>query len=83
MKGGELVVLGAALVLLGMVMIFAGILGETLSAKGDARTEVRGGGVVMIGPIPLIFGTDRESAQTVMVLAIVLVVLTYLLFRRV
>jgi len=43
------------------------------SARGAART--RGGGVVMIGPVPIIFGTDKESARVLVMLAVVLMVL--------
>lgn len=37
--------------------------------------EVKGGGVVMIGPIPIIFGSDAKWASIAIVLAIALVVL--------
>jgi uncharacterized protein (TIGR00304 family) len=53
--------------------------GEERNEK--AGTEVKGGGVIMIGPIPIIFGTDRHSTEIVIILAIILMLLTYLLFR--
>lgn len=31
-------------------------------------------GVIMIGPIPIIFGTDKKSVKTVLVLAAVLTI---------
>jgi uncharacterized protein (TIGR00304 family) len=45
------------------------------SARGTG--QARGGGVVMIGPIPIVFGTDRESAKILMLLAIVLMVMFF------
>lgn len=45
-----------------------------------ARTAVKGGGVIMIGPIPIIFGTDRHSTETLIILAIILMLFAYLLF---
>ncbi len=44
------------------------------------RTEVRGGGVIMLGPIPIIIGSDNKSAQILVILTIVLMVLYFLLF---
>lgn len=81
MKSGELVILGAVLIILGMLVIFAGMVKDAVSTKEGSRGEIRGGGVIMIGPVPIIFGTDRESAAAVIVLALLLVVVTYLLFR--
>ena len=63
----------------GIVLIFIGfmlIIASTLPQK-----EVRSGGVIMIGPIPLIFGTDKEMVILVSILAIIMMVLA-LLFRR-
>ncbi|ADI73327.1 Protein of unknown function DUF131 [Methanohalobium evestigatum Z-7303] len=41
------------------------------------RTDVKGGGVVMIGPIPLVFGSDNQSLQKLMILAIILMLLGF------
>jgi uncharacterized protein (TIGR00304 family) len=35
----------------------------------------RGAGLLLIGPIPIVFGTDRQSVKVVMILAIVLILL--------
>lgn len=43
--------------------------------------EIKTGGVIMIGPIPIIFGNDKESAKTAAVLAIILMLLSLLIFR--
>jgi uncharacterized protein (TIGR00304 family) len=49
---------------------------------------VRGAGVIMVGPVPIIFGTDKKSVKTVLALALVLaivfliiIVLEYWLLR--
>lgn len=44
------------------------------------RTEVRGGGIVMLGPIPIIIGSDSSSMKTLIILAIILMLLYFLLF---
>jgi uncharacterized protein (TIGR00304 family) len=43
----------------------------------EPRTDVKGGGVVMIGPIPLVFGSDNQSLQKLMILAIILMLLGF------
>jgi uncharacterized protein (TIGR00304 family) len=74
------------LVLVGVAIIFAGFfvvfLGMVLSSKGNEeggrKTEVKGGGVILIGPIPIIFGSDARWASVAVVLAIVLIVVVLL-----
>lgn len=70
---------GTALIVAGIIVIVAAII--VASAKGagagrdkDGKSRVRGGGVIMIGPIPIIFGTDKKSVKTVLVLALALVI---------
>ena len=71
-------VVGLLLALAGFAVgILAFIFALMRSARGTG--QMRGGGVVMIGPIPIIFGTDKESARTLILLAIVLMVV-FLLF---
>ncbi len=71
---------------LGFMLVFVGVIILTISlilgAVREGRTEVKGGGVVIVGPIPIIFGTDKSSALiaaliggTLTVLAIILTVL--------
>ncbi len=66
---------GLVLVLLGMGVIVVAMLSQ--ARKGG--TKVSGGGVVLIGPIPIIFGSDAKWATVAIVLAIVLVALTLIL----
>jgi len=68
------------LILLGIVLIILGtfILMLSLWRAGEERAEA--GGVVIVGPVPIVFGTSQRVATTVMVLAIVLTVVTLLLF---
>lgn len=57
----------------GILAIFVAIL---RSARGTG--QVRGGGVVMIGPVPIVFGTDKESARILILLAIILMAVALL-----
>ena len=67
------------LVLVGVGIIVAGFLVLMLAASSGGserdKTQVRGGGVVMIGPIPIIFGSDARWASVAIVLAIVLILI--------
>ncbi|UCF09289.1 MAG: DUF131 domain-containing protein [Thermoplasmata archaeon] len=42
--------------------------------------SVKGGGVVLIGPIPIIFGSDARMTAVLVVLAIVLIIVVAFLF---
>jgi len=68
------------LILLGIVLIILGIFILMLSLwrAGEGRGEA--GGVVIVGPVPIVFGTSQRVAAMVTVLAIVLMVVTLLLF---
>jgi uncharacterized protein (TIGR00304 family) len=65
---------------LGMALIFVGVLIIVLAALllfvlGVRKGKVRGGGAVIIGPVPIIFGTDKKSLKTVLLLSLALTVL--------
>lgn len=70
----DLVTAGLLLVLVGFAVLAVSV----LSRRGG--TEVKGGGVVMIGPIPIIFGSDAKWASVAIVLAIVLILAYFLLW---
>ena len=59
---------------IGIVAVFVAIL-RSASGTGQAR----GGGVIMIGPVPIVFGTDKESARILILLGIVLTIALLLL----
>jgi len=64
-------VIGLLLALAGFaVAILAFIFAILRSARGAG--QVRGGGVVMIGPVPIVFGTDKQSARILVLLGIIL-----------
>ena len=66
---------------LGIALIFAGILITLIAvillfvSSVRAKGEVKGGGAIIIGPFPIIFGTDKESIKTVLLLSITLTIL--------
>lgn len=71
-------------VLLGIVLIFAGIvlaiLALLLPAVRSGKLRARGGAVILIGPIPIVFGRDKQTVKALMVIAIMLVLVLIGLF---
>ncbi len=66
--------IGVILVLAGFfVMLVATVLLFFTALKRKAK--VKGGGAIIIGPFPIIFGTDKESVKILLVLSTILVAL--------
>jgi len=78
MDTGTLYGLGLTLIFVGVIiMVIATLLMFFSNVKG--KDKVRGGGAIIIGPVPIVFGTDKESLRTVLLLAIALTVLLIIL----
>jgi len=67
--------IGIALFLIGSLVSFIAMILLVLSGAKGGKGKVRGGGVVIIGPIPIIVGTDKESVKIILILSFVLVAL--------
>jgi len=83
----KLITVGFLIVLVGMLVILAGVFSMAYQSwkTGSGSVEkpeagVRGGGIVMIGPIPIIFGTDVGALKIVMILAVALMVIAVIFF---
>jgi uncharacterized protein (TIGR00304 family) len=78
--------LGVALIFIGvLIVIIAAIL---ISVSGAQKGKVKGGGVILVGPIPIVFGTDKKSLKAVLLLSfaltimlVVAIIVYYLLLR--
>lgn len=79
-KGSSIIIAGIIIIFIGFMLIFIGTALQATSKSGSG--EVKTGGVILIGPIPIIFGTDRGLIITAVILAIILMVLAYILFYR-
>jgi uncharacterized protein (TIGR00304 family) len=61
---------GTILVLIGaLILILATVLMATLRKQ---KGQTKSAGVIIIGPIPIIFGTDKKSIKTILILSIIL-----------
>jgi uncharacterized protein (TIGR00304 family) len=69
--------LGFLLIVTGIIIIFASII---LASKGSAKKgRVRGAGIIMIGPFPIVFGTDKKSVKTVLTMALALTIIVLII----
>jgi uncharacterized protein (TIGR00304 family) len=70
----------AALYALGISLIFVGVpvivvVVTLLSVSGAGKGRVKGGVAIIIGPVPIIFGTDKKALKTVLLFSLVITVM--------
>jgi uncharacterized protein (TIGR00304 family) len=68
--------IGLLLIAMGFPLVMLSILQNSIQGNSGY------GGVILIGPIPVVFGSSPEMAIASMFVAAGLMVLTFLLFRR-
>jgi uncharacterized protein (TIGR00304 family) len=70
-------------VLAGLILILTGIvvtvIGLIMSSKPGERS-LGGGAVILVGPVPIAFGSDARWTSIAIVLAIALVLLTLIFY---
>ncbi len=66
--------LGFALVIFGFFLAFVAVVVWAVKA-GRRDGSSRSAGLIMIGPIPIVFGSDKSSVKVLMILAVVLIVI--------
>ena len=71
--------IGFLLIIFGFVLAFVVMIAMAVRGAGNSG-KGRTAGIVLIGPIPIIFGSDKDSVKILMILAIILiaVVLTFM-----
>ncbi len=80
--GFMLIILGFFLLAFGMMRSAKESVERGIPAYQDAKEEkVKGGGVILIGPVPVVFGTDKRYALLLMILAIVLMLLAIVFLK--
>jgi uncharacterized protein (TIGR00304 family) len=79
-----LVFAGVLLVLAGLALVVLGMLSEALlpGGAGDGKAEVRGGGVVFVGPVPIVLATDAATARSLLLITLAATAAAYLLLAR-
>ncbi len=70
--------IGFMLIIAGLFVLLTAYMMEHAGREGEPREgggRVRGGGVVIVGPVPIVFGTDKETAIIVAIAGAVLTVI--------
>ena len=83
-----LIAAGIALIMLGFFLVATGMMRYVRESAGledrsqETRDEkIKGGGVILIGPVPVVFGTDKRYALLLVILAIVLMLLSIIFLK--
>jgi len=69
--------MGYILIIAGFAVIVLAVLSAVFHAGRGGR--VQGGGIILIGPIPIVFGSDAKTVKSLVYLAIVLMVIVAVL----
>ena len=54
---------------------------EDSELKPRKKTSIKGGGVILIGPIPIVFGSSWKLAIISIIIAIILIIISFFFFR--
>ncbi len=73
----QLVTIGFAIVMIGIIILLVGFVSQTKTGK----TKIEGGGIVFIGPFPIIGGATSKQAFYILLAASVVLTVFYLLSR--
>ncbi len=76
-----LIILGFFLVAIGMMRYVRESAGLEDRGQETRDVKIKGGGVILIGPVPVVFGTDKRYALLLVILAIVLMLLSIIFLK--
>ena len=69
--------LGVLLIFLGIALVLAAAL---MPVVASSRAKTEAGGVILIGPVPIVFGTSRRMAELAALLAGVMLLLALAMY---
>lgn len=69
--GMALIFVGILITLIAVVLLFT----SGVKTSKEGKEKVKGGGAIIIGPFPIVFGTDKESIKKVLWLSLTLTIL--------
>jgi uncharacterized protein (TIGR00304 family) len=71
-----LVLIGVLLIIVGFALIFL----STIIKESREESRVEAGGVLVIGPVPIVIGTSQRIAKAVLILALALFIVAIVFF---
>ncbi|EZQ02091.1 MULTISPECIES: TIGR00304 family protein [Acidianus] len=78
-----LIELGILLVFFGFMIVFLGVIYEAFRNRGEKEGEERkteAGGIILIGPIPIIFGSSKKIEKWMVIIALIIVIIMVLFY---
>lgn len=76
-----LLAIGLSFVFLGILTIIVGIIVEILRGtnerkehRQEEKSETEYGGVIFIGPIPIVFGSNKDMAKLALIIGVIMFV---------
>ena len=70
------------LIIAGIIVILIGIASMVISHRRDPTTSIESKGIILLGPIPIIWGYGRRVQSALIVIGIVFVIVWYLIIFR-
>lgn len=74
---------GILIIFIGFMLIFIGALLEAeKSSQNEEKSEnkTQAGGVIFIGPVPIVFGTSKDIAKWMLIIALVIAIILIVLY---
>jgi len=81
MEASDGIPYGFLLILAGFVLILVGVLFSVVRNLGEGGFDAEAGGVVFIGPIPVVFGTSRGVVWIALAVALLMLVSFFVFYR--
>jgi uncharacterized protein (TIGR00304 family) len=53
---------------------------DNYELKPKKKTSIKGGGIILIGPIPIVFGSNWKIAAFLMIIALIIILVYFILF---
>ena len=75
--------IGLTLIFVGLLVIVIGFILEMIKGEEQGNQQQRKseyGGVIFIGPIPIVFGSNKDIAKAMLVIAFVILLFFIILF---
>ncbi len=76
MQTSNFLKLGSLLIFIGFIMVLLGMIFTTITGQNDF------GGLIMIGPIPIVFGSSPEITSSMLLLGLLILIVYLLIIKR-
>ncbi|MDG7035640.1 MAG: DUF131 domain-containing protein [Nitrososphaerota archaeon] len=73
----SMVIVGIVLISVGLILTILAILTRD---DGSVERKTEGGGFVIIGPFPIIFGTNKRIVKVLYIVAIIIIVISLIIY---